>query len=190
MTTFWEVSKSAKIWLSESIFYVKNHRNLSHFFLLKNTNLGAYFLLLTFFDSINFLVTLLLKWCPNSYCSPQHQLSKFNNFLWVCWFLGKNLSNFVPPARKLDNPYYHNTEFCQFSKDKAGSFHRTISGTKTCLHVATLHFFKSGLSGCKKKICKVTLRFAKEKILLKVASLSLFCNVEIYILLSSNQFVW
>ena len=33
---------------------------------------------------------------------------KFNNFLWVCWFLGKNLSNFVPPAWKLDNPYNHN----------------------------------------------------------------------------------
>ena len=40
--------------------------------------------------------------------SPLHQFSKFNNFLWVCWFLGKNLSNFVPPAWKLDKPYYHN----------------------------------------------------------------------------------
>ena len=29
--------------------------------------------------------------------SPLTQFSKFNNFLWVCWFLGKNLSNFVPP---------------------------------------------------------------------------------------------
>ena len=27
---------------------------------------------------------------------PLHQFSKFNYFLWVCWFLGKNLSNFVP----------------------------------------------------------------------------------------------
>ena len=27
-----EVSKSALIWLSKSIFYVKNHKNLSHFF--------------------------------------------------------------------------------------------------------------------------------------------------------------
>ena len=40
--------------------------------------------------------------------SPLHQFSKFNNFIWVCWFLGKNLSNFVPPVWKLDNPYYHN----------------------------------------------------------------------------------
>ena len=31
-----------------------------------------------------------------------------NNFLWVCWFLCKNLSNFVPPAWKLHNPYCHN----------------------------------------------------------------------------------
>ena len=27
-----EVSKNAKIWLSKSIFYIKNHRNLSEFF--------------------------------------------------------------------------------------------------------------------------------------------------------------
>ena len=33
--------------------------------------------------------------------------SKFNNFLWVCLFLGKNLSNFVPTTWKLNNPYYH-----------------------------------------------------------------------------------
>ena len=30
--------------------------------------------------------------------SPLHQFSKFNNFLWVCWFLCKNLSNFVHHA--------------------------------------------------------------------------------------------
>ena len=38
------------------------------------------------------------------------QNSKFNHFLWVCWFLGKNLSNFVPPVWKLHNPYCHNKE--------------------------------------------------------------------------------
>jgi hypothetical protein len=35
---FWingELSKSAKIWLSKSTFYVKNHPNLSHFFHIK-----------------------------------------------------------------------------------------------------------------------------------------------------------
>ena len=32
---------------------------------------------------------------------------KFNNFLWLYWFLGKNLSNFVPPIWKLHNPYCH-----------------------------------------------------------------------------------
>ena len=54
---FWingKLSKSAKTWLSKSIFYVKNHPNLSHFFSLKNTNLGAHLLLLTFFDNVNF----------------------------------------------------------------------------------------------------------------------------------------
>ena len=39
--------------------------------------------------------------------APLTQFSKFNNFLWVCWFLDKNLSNFVPPVWKLHNPYCH-----------------------------------------------------------------------------------
>ena len=39
--------------------------------------------------------------------SPLTQFSKFNNFLWVCWFSGKSLSNFVPPVWKLHNPYCH-----------------------------------------------------------------------------------
>ena len=35
------------------------------------------------------------------------QFSKFKNFLWVCWFLDKNLSNFIYPVWKLHNPYCH-----------------------------------------------------------------------------------
>ena len=50
-----DLSKTAKIWLSKSIFYVKNYRNLSKFFFsLKNIILGACFLLLTFFENFNF----------------------------------------------------------------------------------------------------------------------------------------
>ena len=39
--------------------------------------------------------------------SPLTRFSKFNNFLWGCWFLAKNLSNFVPLVWKLHNPYCH-----------------------------------------------------------------------------------
>ena len=39
------------------------------------------------------------------------KFSKFNNFLWVCWFLVENLSNFVPPAWKFYNPYCHILQF-------------------------------------------------------------------------------
>ena len=35
------------------------------------------------------------------------QFTKYNNFLSVCWFLAKNLTNFVFLPRKLDNSYYH-----------------------------------------------------------------------------------
>ena len=48
-----EVSKSAEIWLSKSIFYVKNHRHLSHFFSLKNINLGSHIFFELFYN-INF----------------------------------------------------------------------------------------------------------------------------------------
>jgi hypothetical protein len=53
-----KLSKRAKIWLSKSIFYVKNHPNISQlFFSLKNTNLGANFLLLTLNQFLNHFIT-------------------------------------------------------------------------------------------------------------------------------------
>ena len=50
------------------------------FFPLKNTILGAHFLIASIFN------LLLLKWCPIFDSSPLNQFSKFNNFLLVCWF--------------------------------------------------------------------------------------------------------
>ena len=51
--------------------------------------------------------------------STLHQFSKFNHFLRVCWFLFKNLSNFVSPAWKLDNPYNINSRFiCERGVDQ------------------------------------------------------------------------
>ena len=44
-----EVSKSAKILLSKSIFYVKNHPNLSQFFFIEEYQFRS-----TFFDNMNF----------------------------------------------------------------------------------------------------------------------------------------
>ena len=34
-------------------------------------------------------------------------IKPFINFLWICWFLGKNLYNFVSPIWKIHNPYCH-----------------------------------------------------------------------------------
>ena len=62
----------------------------------------------TFVDNINFWITLLLKWCPIFDSSPLHQFSKFNNFHWVCWFVGKTISIFLSPDLKLHNRYCHN----------------------------------------------------------------------------------
>ena len=41
--------------------------------------------------------------------APLIQFSKLNNVLGVCWFLGKNLSNFIYPIWKLHNPYCHSS---------------------------------------------------------------------------------
>ena len=38
---------------------------------------------------------------------PIKPILKINNYLWICWFSSKNLSNFVPPVWRLNNPYYH-----------------------------------------------------------------------------------
>ena len=81
-------------------FYVKNHWKLSQvFFSLNNINLGAHFLLLAFDDKINFYISLFSK--------------LHITFLWVCWFLGKNIFNFVYPAWKLDNLYCHTSGWSQ-----------------------------------------------------------------------------
>ena len=102
------MSKSAKIWLSKSIFYVKNYTNLSQKFFHLRISIEAHFCFWHFLITSIFKSLYLVEWCPIFDNSPLTQFSKFNNFLWVCWFLGKNLSNFVPPAWKLNNPYSHN----------------------------------------------------------------------------------
>ena len=65
---------------SFSIFFIKEYQFRSTFFVID------------IFKSLYFL-----KWCPIFDISRLIQFSKFNNFLWVHWFLGKNISNFVPP---------------------------------------------------------------------------------------------
>ena len=56
------------------------------------------------------------NWLWKSHFGTLIQNSKFNNFLLVCWFLGKNLSNFVSPIWKLHNPYCHTKEYTIASK--------------------------------------------------------------------------
>ena len=41
------------------------------------------------------------------YFVPLRKFTKYNIFLWVCWFLAKNIFNFVSLPGNLDNPYYH-----------------------------------------------------------------------------------
>ena len=55
------VAKCEKWTFKVNFLCQKSSESFSIFFSLKNPNLGAHFLLLAFFDKINFLTTLLLK---------------------------------------------------------------------------------------------------------------------------------
>ena len=79
--------------------------------------------------------------------SPLHQFSKFNNFLCVCSFVSKNLSNLYPPTRKLDNLYYH------------------------ILYFHVIHFFLEDRSYSIEHLCKLRPR-NKERILQRKISVS------------------
>ena len=70
----------------------------------------------------------MLKWYPIFDSSPLHQFSKFNNFLWVRWFLG----NFfflilVFPDLKLHNRYCHNNRIFGIIPNPLAKIHRDVT---------------------------------------------------------------
>ena len=50
-------------------------------------------------------------WKSNQTLFDTFRLHQSPSGLMFIWCLGKNLSNFVPPAWKLDNPYYHDPRY-------------------------------------------------------------------------------
>ena len=113
--------------------------------------------------------------------SPLIQFSKFNNFFWECWFLGKNLSNFVPPIWKLHNLYCHNVI----------DSNRRRSGLVTLHHHILGHFIIILLFRFSEKATKVCwtlpfyLTFANVKIEIKWKILSDFRG-----LLRKHELYW
>ena len=90
-----QLSKIIGIFLN--FFFIEGHQFRRTFFIVD------IFLIISIFKSFHFL-----EWWPIFDTAPLHQFSKFkNDFLSKRWFLGKNLSYFVPPAWKLENQYYH-----------------------------------------------------------------------------------
>ena len=66
-----EVSKSAKIWLSKSIFYVKNYPNLSQFFFHWRISIQEHIFCYWHFLITSILKSLyFLKWCRIFDTSP------------------------------------------------------------------------------------------------------------------------
>ena len=84
--------------------------------------------------------------------SPLTQFSKSNNFRWVCWFLGKNLSNFVPSVWRLHNPYCHNACLWFYARNQVMC--QSWSKLKNCvesffvLHIAEICKIKGYTKCC------------------------------------------
>ena len=82
-----ELSKNAKIWLSESIFYIKNYVNLSKlFFIEKYTFSTTFFCYRHFFTMLILKIIYFLKWYPIFDNSQLQQFTKYNNFDLEYWF--------------------------------------------------------------------------------------------------------
>jgi hypothetical protein len=62
------------IWIFHNLFFIEVYQFRSTFFYW-------HFLVTSILKSLYFL-----KWCSIFDTSPLHQFSRFNNFLWVCWF--------------------------------------------------------------------------------------------------------
>ena len=110
------LQKSEFVKLIISFFHYFWCKNWDQWHKLSGKNTHIYFFYSFCATDLNFCIKNIgrIKWSTlqtlifASYSgSPLVQFSKFNNFLWVCWFLCKNLSNFVPPTWKLHNPYCH-----------------------------------------------------------------------------------
>ena len=100
--------------------------------------------------------------------SPLVQFSKFKNFPLVCWFLCKNLSNFVSLPLKFHNPYCHkftyfmnvchSSSLMYFHKTAPLSFIRLVSKNSPSQIIFRLHYFiceaKKRFDGQAKK-CKI-----------------------------------
>ena len=112
MIEFWElgwwggVKKCQNLTFKVNFLRQKSSESFSIFFIEEYQFRSAFFVIDIFWH----IFFLLLEWCPIFDSMSLIQNSKFNDFLLVCWFLCKNLSNFVPPAWKLHNPYCHNIQ--------------------------------------------------------------------------------
>ena len=78
--------------------------------------------------------------------SPLTQFSKFDNFLWVCLFLGKNLSNFVPPVWKLLIPYCHNGQPTRWRENSAMQLKKHINSLQVLDNMPPCGHWVNGLA--------------------------------------------
>ena len=88
-----------------------------------------------------------LKWCPILDNFPSLQSSKFNNFLWVSWFLGNKSFLFCSPCLKTQQPilpYVVASELWDESPDS--SYDRVVSRNMRVL--GPLHVFWQVSFGC------------------------------------------
>ena len=75
------MSKSGEIWLSKSIFYIKNHPNLSDFLKLKNSQNSIISFDYSWFSAKNLSNFVFLPWkLHNRHCHDRHIADFFFSF--------------------------------------------------------------------------------------------------------------
>ena len=111
---------------------------------------------------------------------PLTQFSKFNHFVWVCWFLGKNLSNFVPPVWKLHNPYCHNIDLYTTNKkfNVSGCVRRLMNKLEGP-NVLWIGFYIDNLRNtkCKKRNILSSISTKKETQRFKITNAGIVCVI-------------
>ena len=79
-------------------------------FFIEEYQFRSTFFVIDFFWWHHVLIMLFTKIMLIFSHLPITPILKIHKFPLVCWFLGKNISNFVAPAWKLNNPCYHIVE--------------------------------------------------------------------------------
>ena len=94
-STWLVVRKCQNLTFKVNFLRQKSFESFRIFFSIKNTSLGANFLLKFFFDNFNFWTPLLLKSCPIFGILSVDECKKIGNFIWLQLIFGRSYYSLI-----------------------------------------------------------------------------------------------